>query len=129
MIQITSKPWPRPAPRSGDFDSAVKWQTRANALRSRDEDRILIGESRLKPYREKTKPDRVSTRPPLEIPSSLTSPNHPAKIQRRDKMLVAGLGSLPRPANRESGANPERPRRGNWALTGVTPLMPLLVGS
>jgi hypothetical protein len=41
-------------------------------------------------------------------------------------MLVAGLGSLPRPANRESGVNPERPRRGNRASTGVTPLIAIV---
>ncbi len=35
-------------------------------------------------------------------------------------------GSLPRSANRESGANPERPRRGDRALTGVTPLVAIV---
>jgi hypothetical protein len=37
---------------------------------------------------------------------------------------VAGPGSLPWPANRESGATPERPRRGDRAQDGkgVTPL-------
>jgi hypothetical protein len=34
---------------------------------------------------------------------------------------VAGLGSLPGPANRESGANPERPRRGDRAQEGRYP--------
>ena len=40
-------------------------------------------------------------------------------------MLVAGLGSLPRPANRESGGNPERPRRGDRALR-VLPLIAIV---
>jgi hypothetical protein len=47
-------------------------------------------------------------------------------IQPRQRMLVAGLGSLPRLVNRESGANPERPRRGNRVLTGVTPLIAIV---
>ena len=36
----------------GDFESAVKWQTKANELRADDEDKT-VGESRLKLYQEK----------------------------------------------------------------------------
>jgi hypothetical protein len=35
-------------------------------------------------------------------------------------------GSLPWSANRESGANPERPRRGDRVLKGVTPLVAIV---
>ncbi len=38
---------------AGDFDSAVKWQAKANALYPEAEDRTK-GETRLKLYREKT---------------------------------------------------------------------------
>ncbi len=37
---------------TGDFESAVKWQTKANDLRDNDEDKT-DGESRLKLYQEK----------------------------------------------------------------------------
>ena len=47
-------------------------------------------------------------------------------IRARHKMLVTGLDSLSRPANRESGAKPERPRRGDRAQTGVTPLIAIV---
>lgn len=42
-------------------------------------------------------------------------------ILPRHEVLVAGPGSLPGLANRESGENPERPRRGDRAKKGVTP--------
>ena len=61
------------------------------------------------------------------VPGSILTWFQPGRYDSLTSQDAGGRpGSLLWSANRESGANPERPRRGDRVLTGVTPLVAIV---